>query len=115
MKKNTLQNYVLAGIITTTSLFSEITVDTSHGILDITSDISGTVIAKIIGPNDNIVIDERYEGSSFTWVPSGIDGAYRYEVRLLTQKKEERVKKNHVAGIMEIVSDTISEINEEKR
>ena len=41
--------------------FSEINVDQSNGVLSITSDIEGTVSAKIIDPNDKVEFDTLEE------------------------------------------------------
>ena len=82
MKKNILLKFLLVGVVTSVSAFAEMTVDTSNAILTISSEQSGTVTAKVIGPNDEVIVDETYEGTSFSWTPSGSDGAYRYEVRV---------------------------------
>lgn len=83
MKQNSmLVKLLLIGVLSSASVFANITVDKSNGVLSITSDTSGTVRAKVIGPNDEVVVNETYQGSSFAWVPSGADGAYRYDVRI---------------------------------
>ncbi len=91
MKQNMKQNMkqsiklLLAGLFASlgSPVLADITVDKSNGILSISSDIEGTVVAKVIAPNDEVVVDERYSGNSFSWVPSsGPDGAYRYDVRV---------------------------------
>ncbi len=87
-RNNILAKLLVAGVVSSVSAFAIMTVDKSNGVLTVTSDISGTVIAKVIGPNDEVVVNEKYEGNSFTWSPSGVDGAYRYDVRVVpaTQK-----------------------------
>ena len=62
---------------------ADIQVDVSSGALTVTSDISGTMIAKVVDPNDKVIIDKRYQGNLFSWVPSGPDGAYRYDVHIV--------------------------------
>ncbi len=57
-------------------------VDKSNGVLHVSSDKSGTVRVKVIGPNDEVIVDRTYEGNTFSWTPSGADGAYRYDVRI---------------------------------
>jgi len=86
-------------IIGSVNLFADMNVDKSDGVLTITSDISGTIIAKVIGPDDKVVVNDKYEGSSFTWVPSGIDGAYRYDVRVISLDKKQN---NYQGGSIEI-------------
>ena len=63
-------------------VMADVTVDKSNGVLTITSDIDGKINAKVIGPDDSVVVNERFSGNSFSWAPSsGSDGAYRYDVR----------------------------------
>ncbi len=89
MKQNTFLRSTLFGVILTSLsgvAVAELTVDKSQGQLNITSDIEGIVIAKVIGPDDVVVVDVRYLGNSFSWSPSsGPDGAYRYDVRVIEQ------------------------------
>ena len=94
--------------------FSEINVDQSNGVLSITSDIDGTVSAKIIGPDDKVVVDESFSGSSFSWSPSsGPDGAYRYDVRVnKAAENEEDSVSDYSGGSVEVVNGLISN-NEE--
>lgn len=75
----------LAGVamINSTAAFGVMTVSTTDGILNVQCDRSGTVIVKVVAPNDGVIVDERYEGHQFTWSPSGMDGAYRYDVRVV--------------------------------
>ncbi len=82
MKKNILLKCLLMGVILSVGALAEMTVVKSNGVLTVTSDKSGTVTAKVIGPNDEVVANETYEGNSFSWTPSGVDGAYRYDVRV---------------------------------
>jgi len=82
MKRNILIKGLLVGAMLSVSALADMTVDKSAGVLTITSTSNGKVIAKVIGPNDEVIVNERYEGNSFTWVPSGGDGAYRYDVRV---------------------------------
>lgn len=65
-----------------------LTIEKSDGVLTVSSDKMGTITAKIVGPDDKIVIDEKYEGDTFTWTPSGADGAYRYDVRVSDGMRE---------------------------
>lgn len=81
----------LAGLAT--NALAEMTVDQSNGVLTISSDSSGTVIAKVVGPDDEMIVDESYSGSSFSWAPSsGSDGAYRYDVRVLLEQNDSASK-----------------------
>lgn len=82
MKNGILLKLLLIGVVSSVGALAEMTVDKSGGVLTITSDQSGTVTAKVIGPNDEVIVNEKYEGSSFSWTPSGTDGAYRYDVRV---------------------------------
>lgn len=47
-----------------TNAIAVITVNKSNGVLKITPDINGTVIAKVVGPDDEVMADESYSGSS---------------------------------------------------
>lgn len=118
-RNNILAKLLLAGVVSSVSAFAIMTVDKSNGVLTVTSDISGTVIAKVIGPNDEVVVNEKYEGNSFSWTPSGADGAYRYDVRVVpvqTNVKRDvssqsrngiKVKRNYAGGSIEIRNDQI--------
>jgi len=92
------------GAVTSGFLYAEITVEKSGGVLNITSDTSGKVTAKIIGPNDEVIVDETYDGSSFSWTPSGSDGAYRYDVV---------IGEDYAGGSVEVIHGVIS-IDEHK-
>lgn len=82
MRRNLLMKCLLAGAVVSVGALADMTVDKSNGILTIISSSSGTVIAKVIGPNDEIIVDEIFKGTTFSWTPSGEDGAYRYDVRV---------------------------------
>lgn len=98
-----------------------ITVDKSQGQLTITSDINGLVIVKVIGPDDVVVVDDQYQGNSFSWSPSsGPDGAYRYDVRVIeqtntetTQSKESEsaTQSDYTGGSIEVVNGAIPMAN----
>ncbi len=98
MKKNVLLKCLLVGVVTSVSALAGITTDKSNGVLTFTSDTSGVVIAKIVGPDDKIVVDEKYEGNSFSWTPEGADGVYRYDVR---------IKGDHVGGSVSIKDEEL--------
>ena len=99
-----------AGTINT---FANITIDKSNGVLTITSDISGIVFVKIIDPNDKLIIDKRYEGNSFSWIPSsGPDGAYRYDVHIVEVNQEgndKRTKSDYAGGSVEVVNGELEQ------
>ncbi len=86
MKRNLLAKYLLIAAVGSVGAFADMIVDKLNGVLTITSSISGTVIAKVVGPNDKVIVERMYEGSSFTWTPSGADGAYRYDVHIVEAK-----------------------------
>ena len=88
--KNKLLKSLLIGVVSSVGALADMTVDKSNGMLTVTSTISGTVIAKVIGPDDKVVLNSKEEGNSFAWTPSGMDGAYRYDVRVIpvAQKSE---------------------------
>ena len=88
MKRNLLMKCLLTGAVVSVGALADMTVDKSNGVLTVTSDISGTVIAKIIGPNDEIVVNEKYKGNSFSWTPAGSDGVYRYDVRVIPEAQK---------------------------
>ena len=82
MKEQKLTKMLLLSItLTSVFAFAQMTVDKSNGVLTITSDESGTGTAKIVGPNDEVIVETEFKGT-FSWTPSGEDGAYRYDVRV---------------------------------
>ena len=83
MKKNLLIKCLLIGVVSSVGALADMDVDKSTGVLVVTSTITGTVIAKVVGPDDKIVVSTKYEGNSFSWTPAGMDGAYRYDVRII--------------------------------
>lgn len=69
------------------SAFAALSVDTSSGVLEVSSSLGGNqkVIAKVMSPDDQLIVDQTYAGNSFTWTPpAGANGAYRYDVRVIT-------------------------------
>ncbi len=106
MKRNLLGKMLLAGAIGSVGALADMVVDKSNGMLTVTSDISGTVIAKVIGPNDEVVVNETYEGNSFTWTPSGADGAYRYDVRVVPSAQKTSFDNNAIQAQIEGTPDT---------
>ena len=86
------------GVVSSVGALADMSVDKSGGSLTVTSTLNGKVHAKVIGPNDEVVVDETYEGSSFSWSPSGEDGAYRYTVR---------VEGDYAGGSVEVQNNTI--------
>ena len=123
MKNHRSFNCVLFGLILTiftVPAVAEITVDKSQGELNITSDFNGTVTVKIIGPDDVVVVDDKYYGNSFYWLPSsGPDGAYRYDVRIVEESFSEDhnertdTKSEYAGGSIEVVNGLIP-VNEEE-
>ena len=105
MKKNILLKFLLVGVVTSVSAFAEMTVDTTGGVLTVTSTNSGKVTVKVIGSNDEMIVNESYDGNSFTWTPSGEDGAYRYDVR---------VEGDYAGGSVEVKDGQITSDSEEK-
>ncbi len=104
--KSLLLAAIVAGV--GTNAFAEITVDKTNGVLTITSDMDGTVIAKIIGPDDKVVVDESFRGSSFSWSPStGPDGAYRYDVRVSPRVQNQGNKSDYAGGSVEVINGQI--------
>jgi len=103
MKRNILIKGLLVGAMFSVSALADMTVDKSAGILTITSSTNGKVTAKVIGPNDKVIVNERYEGNSFTWTPSGEDGTYRYNVR---------VEGDYAGGTVEVRDGQISKEEE---
>lgn len=121
MRRNVLMKCLLAGAVLSVGALADMTVDKSYGVLTITSSISGTVIAKVIGPNDEVVVNTKTQGNSFTWTPSGVDGAYRYDVRVIPvapktasanavitmEKKNSGAKSDYAGGSVEILNGSI--------
>ena len=125
MKKDLLKKVLLLGVVLNVGAVAKIQVDKSSDMLVITSTISGTVIAKIVGPNDKVVVNTTYEGNSFSWVPSGVDGAYKYDVRVIPKATQEimqassanmpqqnikissSIKSDYAGGSIEIVNGKI--------
>ncbi len=119
--KRTLFGAILVSF--TSVAMAELTVDKSQGQLNISSDINGTLIAKVIGPDDVVVVDERYDGNSFSWSPnSGPDGAYRYDVRVIAQSNTETsenqesdsaTNSDYAGGSVEVINGVMALITEE--
>lgn len=111
-QNNILAKLLLAGVLSSAYVFADLVVDKSSGVLTITSDISGLVIAKIIGPNDEVIVDEQFNGSSFSWIPSGLDGVYFYDVRVIPTQNissdDKRLDKgDYAGGMIEIINGHI--------
>ena len=98
-----------------TSAFATMTVNTTGGLLSVECDQSGTVVAKVVAPDDTIIVNERYEGNQFTWSPAemggayryAMDGAYRYDVRIVIPPTEDEKSENEEAEFEE--NEAISE------
>ncbi len=109
--KSLLLAAIVAGV--GTNAFAEITVDQSNGVLTISSDMEGTVIAKVIGPDDIVVVDESFSGSSFSWSHStGPDGAYRYDVKVSPQVQNQGNKSDYAGGSVEVKNGQIDDQKE---
>lgn len=108
-QNNILAKLLLAGILSSASVCAEMTVKQSNDILMVTSNIHGIVIATIIGPNEKKIVDKRYNGSSFSWAPSGSDGTYRYDVRVIpTSGDGEHVSTgDYAAGMISVIDGQI--------
>ena len=111
MKSKLLAAFLLivAGSI---SAVADITVDKSNGVVTIRSDISGIVFAKVVDPNDKVIIDRRYEGNSFSWTPSGPDGAYRYDIHIVELNQEEsgkKTKSDYAGGSVEVINGELEQ------
>ncbi len=125
MKQNILVKCLFVGILCSAGALADMTVDKSNGELTVTSDISGIVIAKVIGPNDEVVVNEKYEGNSFSWTVSGDDGAYRYDVRVVPVVQEKSsanvgqamaedsssAKSDYVGGSIEVKNGKMRNLN----
>jgi hypothetical protein len=105
MKRSILLKCLLVGVVTSVGALADMTVDKSNGALTITSDTSGVVIAKIVGPDNKIVVNEKYEGNSFSWTPEGADGVYRYDVR---------IKGDHIGGSVNIKNEKLAKRRDRK-
>ena len=119
MKQNKkLNSLMLIGVLTGLGVnaYAEISVDTFNGVLTISSDIDGIVSAKVIGPDDKVVVNESFNGNSFSWSPSsGPDGAYRYDVRVSPQYQNDSEdpstatnKSDYAGGSVEIKNGLIA-------
>lgn len=105
-QNNILAKLLVAGVLSSACVYAEMTVKQSNDILMVTSDIHGIVIAKIIGPNEKKIVDKRYNGSSFSWTPSGSNGTYRYDVRVIpTSGNGEHLSTGDYAAGMISVAD----------
>ena len=127
MKKNIVLKVLLAGVVSSVGALADMSVDKSGGVLTITSTITGTVIAKVIGPNDKVVVNTKTQGNSFTWIPSGMDGAYRYDVRVVPKTtkvnavdteqqqsvEDSNMKSDYAGGSVEVTNGQIT-TDEEK-
>ena len=80
MKRSVIGKLLLMGAVTSIFAMAEITVDKSNGMVTFTSDSAEKGTVKIVGPNDEVIVNGTFEGT-FSWTPGGEDGAYRYDVR----------------------------------
>lgn len=108
-QNNILAKLLVAGVLSSACAYAEMTVNQSNNILMVTSNIHGIVIAKIIGPNEKKIVDKRYNGSSFSWTPSGPDGTYRYDVRVIptSGNSEHSSLGDYTAGMISVVDGQI--------
>jgi len=108
-QNNILAKLMLVGILGSASVCAEMTVKQSNDILMVTSNIHGIVIATIIGPNEKKIVDKKYNGSSFSWAPSGPDGSYRYDVRVIptSGNSEHSSLGDYAAGMISVVDGQI--------
>lgn len=126
IQKTVLQHARIALLISfmTSSAMAEITVDETQGKIDAVSDTNGTISIKIVGPDDVVVVDESYEGNSFSWTPSiGLDGAYRYDIRVVqssniesTEAQNEQnnaTEGDYAGGSVEVINGKV--INSKER
>ena len=112
MLKGFFIKIIIVAAVTSINVSAKMTVDDSNGVLTITSTLSGMVIAKIIGPNNEVLVDEKYEGNSFFWTPSSCaSGAYRYDVKVIpfskkegTVQKEIKYKSDYAGGVIEVLN-----------
>jgi len=105
MKQKVIGKLLVAGAVTTVFAFAEISMSKANGVVTITADKSGKITAKVIGPDDKVIINETYEGNSFSWTPSGNDGAYRYDVVIGSE---------YAGGSVEVVNGTLKEERERR-
>jgi len=104
MKRDLLLKGLLVVAMSSVVALADMTVDKSSGVLTVSSDKSGAVVVKVIAPDNKVVVNETYEGNSFTWSPAGIDGAYRYDVR---------INGDYAGGSVEVINSQIVTNNEE--
>ncbi len=113
MKSKLLTTFLLIATAGSISTVADITIDKSNGVVTITSDISGIVFAKVVDPNDKVVVDRRYEGNSFSWTPLGPDGAYRYDVHIVEVNTPEesgrKTKSDYAGGSIEVVNGELEQ------
>jgi len=121
MKRSIYLKQALIGALFTcfaSTATAEITVDKSQGQLKITSDLNGLLIVKVIGPDDVIIVNDRYQGNSFHWSPtSGPDGAYRYDVRIIeaSTDDEKEAYSEYAGGSIEVIDGVIPVIEDESQ
>ena len=97
MKSNRLMTWLLVGVVSSVGALADMQVAKSTEALVVTSSVSGTVIAKVMSPDDRLIVNEKYEGSSFTWSPpAGANGAYRYDVRVIKTSLNTQVQNAQV-------------------
>jgi len=73
MRAMTIKAALLAAVLSS-SAFAAMDVEVTENQLSVTCDTSGTVLAKVVAPDDTVVADRQFEGYRFTWHPSGADG-----------------------------------------
>ena len=124
MKSNRLMTWLLVGVVSSVGALADMQVAKSADALVVTSSVSGTVIAKVMSPDDRLIVNEKYEGSSFTWSPpAGANGAYRYDVRVIKASQNAQVQNGQVnssatteayaGGSVEVKNGKIEEPNKD--
>ena len=110
MKRNILIKCLLAGILGSVGAFADIVVDKSEGVLSIVAEGGETMRVKIVAPDDTVIVDKKVTGS-FSWMPSGADGAYRYDVRVVSSQtvdgEDGQTKSDYAGGSVEVIDGSI--------
>jgi len=123
MKVNLISKLLLSAIIGSGIAYAEMSVNITKGGLSVTSTLYGKVIAKVVDPNGNVLVNTTYEGSSFNWQAGGENGAYSYEVRVIGAQEETNTKNksdseesvDFTGGIVEIADGSIVIVSDEEK
>jgi hypothetical protein len=81
MSDNEFKKLLITAMFCTGITYADITVNISGSVLTASSESGREGTITIVAPDNSVVTNTPFQGY-FNWVPSGPDGAYRYDIRI---------------------------------